>query len=149
MMKKRIYPKILVLLILSTLILLTINSSFAQVPDADRDGVQDSEDLCPNTVAGVQVDNTGCSCAQKTQINCKTAFPSIKCCASDSNPCTDDCSINELGQAECMHVNNGICRIIPILSLQHHAKMKNARMQTANIASTLETKASNGILRMI
>lgn len=34
--------------------------------DDDNDGVADTNDLCPNTVAGQAVDFSGCSCAQKT-----------------------------------------------------------------------------------
>ena len=35
------------------------------VPDADLDGIQDSDDQCANTPAGTEVDNTGCA----TEVN--------------------------------------------------------------------------------
>jgi beta-glucanase (GH16 family) len=35
------------------------------VPDADLDGIQDSDDLCVNTPSGIEVDNTGCA----TEVN--------------------------------------------------------------------------------
>ncbi len=95
-MKKRVYLVFLMILLLASL-------SFAAVPDADKDGVPDSQDYCPGSLSTV-VDQYGCTCAQKTNINyceqgARTSAPI--CCHSDNNPCTDDCSANDIGKAAC------------------------------------------------
>lgn len=37
--------------------------------DADNDGIADTRDLCPDTLAGVRTDNTGCAIAQAATLN--------------------------------------------------------------------------------
>ncbi len=56
------------------------------VPDSDFDGVPDADDRCPNSETTI-ADQFGCTCSQKN-------------CASDNNPCTDDCAVVE-GLASC------------------------------------------------
>ncbi len=65
--------------------------TYAAVPDADKDGVPDAEDNCPNSDSNV-VDQFGCTCPQKN-------------CPSDNNPCTDDCGIIN-GLPTCGAINN-------------------------------------------
>lgn len=49
--------------IVSTSFSITINP--APKPDTDKDGVDDSKDVCPGTSAGLAVDNAGCAANQK------------------------------------------------------------------------------------
>lgn len=51
--------------------------AYASFPDADRDGIQDSNDLCARSNTD-QVDSHGCSCAQKLIVNCQGVW----CCES-------------------------------------------------------------------
>ncbi len=90
-MKKRIFAHVFVFFIfLISLILQLAGFSYALVQDADGDGVPDPIDQCPGSVN--VVDQFGCSCEQKS-------------CPSDSNPCTNDCSV--MGQLPtCAFVNN-------------------------------------------
>nr|WP_315157516.1 thrombospondin type 3 repeat-containing protein [uncultured Flavobacterium sp.] len=37
-----------------------LNDSLSEIKDSDNDGVADKKDKCPDTLAGVQVDKTGC-----------------------------------------------------------------------------------------
>ncbi len=85
-------------------LLLTILSN-AAVPDSDKDGVPDSDDRCSNSET-TQVDQFGCSCAQKTLSDCKSKFPNAVCCAPDNNPCTDDCIADNVGRVSCSYFPN-------------------------------------------
>ncbi len=66
--------------------------AYSQVADSDYDGVPDDDDICPESQT-TQVDQFGCSCAQKN-------------CLSDNNPCTDDCSIDNAGRPSCFFSDN-------------------------------------------
>ena len=64
-------------------------------PDADKDGIEDALDKCPNTPAGEQVDSNGCSLSQKDTDNdgvndkidkCSTTKTGFKV---DANGCAD------------------------------------------------------------
>ena len=104
-MKKRGF---LLIFVFFLFLFLNISFSFAAVPDADKDGVPDAEDKCANSDSNA-VDQFGCTCQQKTKASCKTDFPRANCCTSDSNPCTDDCGVNNLGRVACNSINNNHC----------------------------------------
>lgn len=108
------------------LFLLAVFASFSYaVPGSDQDGVPDcgrdgicgnnDDEKCQNTQT-TDVDQFGCSCAQKTAGNCAALYAGAQCCQVDSNPCTDDCGvINGLATCNAFNNNNpcpnGYCRI--------------------------------------
>ena len=49
--------------VVSTTFSITINP--APKPDTDKDGVDDTKDVCPGTIAGLKVDTDGCAANQK------------------------------------------------------------------------------------
>ena len=51
-------------------------------PDGDRDGVCDTDDVCPDTAAGASVDTIGCNCAYALSL--QFAFDSAELTASDT-----------------------------------------------------------------
>ena len=75
------------------LVFLLIPLTFAQVPDADRDGVPDGNDNCPNSASGI-VDQFGCTCEQKN-------------CPVTNDPCIERCAV-VAGIPTC-GVNKGPC----------------------------------------
>ncbi len=92
-MKKGVDWYILRVLLLVSISLLLVNISYSGPPDADGDGVPDTDDLCPGSTTTV-VDQFGCSCAQKTQTTpttCASAYPQATCCTVDTNECTSEC----------------------------------------------------------
>ena len=87
------------------LVLLLAPLSSAQVQDADQDGVPNANDKCPDSATNV-VDVIGCTCTQKTQSNCASAYQGAQCCQADNNPCTDDCATDNIGKASCNLADN-------------------------------------------
>ena len=51
--------------IILVVFVLVLYISLVAAEDADNDGVDDINDLCPDTEEGQVVDENGCSCAQK------------------------------------------------------------------------------------
>lgn len=83
--------------------------SQALVPDSDSDGVPNSDDKCPGSLSNV-VDQYGCTCYQKTRSDCKSLYTGAACCLPDSNQCTDDCGVDEIGRAVCRYIYKNKCQ---------------------------------------
>ena len=91
--------------------LLTATLSYAQVSDSDQDGVPDCDgtnvnlcDLCPGsqTVIDQQtVDQQGCTCEQKSSVDCPTRYSGAYCCPSSDNLCVRYCSSGASARPEC------------------------------------------------
>ncbi|MDP1695595.1 MAG: hypothetical protein Q8L29_01625 [archaeon] len=77
--------KKIILLLMGFIFLITLVSA---VLDDDGDGIPNVGDKCDNSELGFAVDESGCSCSQKTD------------CIADNNACTDLCSV-EGGIAKC------------------------------------------------
>jgi hypothetical protein len=77
---------------------------YAGVLDSDADGVPEDEDVCSNSITDL-VDINGCSCEQKTDVNCSTKYPNAVCCKDEKNPCIDNCGVVDL-KAVCNVTND-------------------------------------------
>lgn len=62
----------------ATAVTTTTNTAAAVEMDSDGDGVVDSKDQCPNTLAGLQVDDKGCFTSANLKINFDTAKSVVK-----------------------------------------------------------------------
>ena len=90
--------------ILIIILIISTNIVLGGVADKDVDGVPNEKDLCPNSKTTI-VDPNGCSCIQKTSLNCETS-----CCQVTENPCVQQCGESG-GQAICNLWDYNICPI--------------------------------------
>lgn len=63
----------------------------ALIPDADKDGIPDSSDRCPNTRSGAVVNSYGCMSDEKVSMSLEVLFPSGQSeLNSEANPHLDE-----------------------------------------------------------